>query len=359
MGDWRQKLLEWYEANKRDLPWRNIKDPYKIWLSEVILQQTRVNQGWEYYLRFIENYPTVAHLATASEQDVLKLWQGLGYYSRARNLHAAAQVVVKQHKGKFPNKYESIKALKGVGDYTAGAIASIAFNLNYPAVDGNVMRVYSRLFGITAPIDSTQGKKQMNELAIELVPVKNPGTYNQAVMELGAMVCLPANPQCQICPVQQACYAFANKNVSEFPVKQGKTKVRNRYLNYVVVIQKDKILIHQRKAKDIWHGLHDFPIVETEKPITQTKFLKEQKWNEIVSLKAPLVKDVSEEYVHLLSHQKLFARFYLLEISDLKNKIPKDCFWIKTKDIENYAVPKLIDLYIRKKIILTLNTKQI
>src|ERR1700677_4872531 len=192
MSDWSNKLLKWYEANKRDLPWRNVNDPYKIWLSEVILQQTRVNQGWEYYLRFTEKYPTVKALAAASEHNVLKLWQGLGYYSRARNLHEAAKHVVKEHKGKFPQEYISIRALKGVGDYTAGAIASIAFNLPHPAVDGNVMRVYSRLFGITTPIDSTEGKKEMYQTAIELLPDKNPGTYNQAIMELGALVCLPA-----------------------------------------------------------------------------------------------------------------------------------------------------------------------
>ncbi len=351
MNDWRQNLLNWYEANKRDLPWRNIKDPYKIWLSEVILQQTRVNQGWEYYLRFIKNYPTVSDLAAASEQDVLKLWQGLGYYSRARNLHAAAHTIVKEYEGKFPAKFESIRALKGVGDYTAGAIASIAFNLNYPAVDGNVMRVYSRLFGITTAIDSTNGKKQMNELAVELLPAKNPGTYNQAVMELGAMVCLPSNPQCESCPVQQACYAFLHKNMLDFPVKQGKTKVRNRYLNYIVIVQKDSILIRLRKSKDIWHGLHDFPVVETDRPITQAKFLKDKKWNEVVLLRNPVLKDVSEEYVHLLSHQKLFARFYLLEIVNGKMELPADSFWIKINDLENYAVPKLIDLYIRKKIL--------
>lgn len=175
MGDWRHKLLVWYDANKRDLPWRNINDPYKIWLSEVILQQTRVNQGWNYYLRFIKQYPTVKALAAAPQHDILKLWQGLGYYSRARNLHEAAKSIVKNHKGKFPKDYKSIRALKGVGDYTAGAIASIAYNLPYPAVDGNVMRVYSRLFGIITPVDSAEGKKRLYETAAELLPQKNPG----------------------------------------------------------------------------------------------------------------------------------------------------------------------------------------
>ena len=345
--------MAWYEANKRDLPWRNIKDPYKIWLSEVILQQTRVNQGWEYYLRFIEKYPTVKSLADAPEQDVLKLWQGLGYYSRARNLHFAAKSIVKENKGKFPNEYKSIRALKGVGDYTAGAIASIAFDLQHPAVDGNVMRVYSRLFGITTPVDSAEGKKRIFETAAELLPAKNPGTYNQAVMELGAMVCLPAKPDCEHCPVQDACYAYAHKNVSQFPVKEGKTKVRNRYLNYLVIMQGDKLLIRIRKEKDIWQGLHDFPMIESGKSITESKFLKDKEWEKIIHISKPIVKDVSEEYVHILSHQKLFARFYNMEATSKISKLPLDSFWIKTKDLEKYAVPRLIDIYIRKKLLLT------
>lgn len=353
MADWRTNLLLWYETNKRDLPWRNIKDPYKIWLSEVILQQTRVNQGWEYYLRFIEKYPTVNSLAVAPQHDVLKLWQGLGYYSRARNLHAAAQTIVKNHKGKFPKDYESIRALKGVGDYTAGAISSIAFNLPFPAVDGNVMRVYSRLFGITIPVDSTDGKKKMNEIAAELLPQKNPGTYNQAAMELGALVCLPSGPKCETCPVQQACFAFSNKSIADFPVKAGKTKVRKRYLDYLVITHGDKILIRSRKTKDIWQGLHDFPVVESGKPIPETKFIKNKKWEEVIHLRNPVLKEISEEYVHILSHQKLYARFYRMYSAKKPSRIPADCMWVKTKDLESFAVPKLIDLYIRKKIIPT------
>jgi A/G-specific adenine glycosylase len=350
VNDFRQKLLNWYEANKRDLPWRNIKDPYKIWLSEVILQQTRVNQGWEYYLRFIEKYPTVKSLASAPEHDVLKLWQGLGYYSRARNLHFASKSILKEHKGIFPKEYETIRALKGVGEYTAGAIASIAFDLPHPAVDGNVMRVYSRLFGITTPVDSTEGKKKIFQIAVELLPAKNPGTYNQAVMELGAMVCLPAKPDCQNCPVQDACYAYSHKKVSDFPVKEGKTKQRNRHLNYLVITQGDKILIRLRGAKDIWQGLHDFPLVESAKAIPETKFVKDKKWEELIHLSKPVIKDVSEEYVHILSHQKLYTRFYQISATGKIAKLPVNCFWIKIKDLENYAVPRLIDIYIRKKL---------
>jgi A/G-specific adenine glycosylase len=351
VGDWRQKLLVWYEANKRDLPWRNIQDPYKIWLSEIILQQTRVNQGWEYYLRFIKKYPDVRKLASAPEHDILKLWQGLGYYSRARNLLAAAHTIMKEHKGKFPGEYNSIRALKGVGDYTAGAIASIAFQLPFPAVDGNVMRVYSRLFGITAAIDSTGGKKKIYEVALELLPHKNPGTYNQAVMELGAMVCLPAKPRCVDCPVQEACYAFTHKKISDFPVKGGKIKQRKRYLDYLVIMQGNNILIRQRGAKDIWQGLYDFPAVESAKPVTPAKFLHDKKWEDIVYIARPLIKDVSEQYVHILSHQKLFARFYRIDAINKIAKIPNHCVWVKLKDLENYPVPKLIDQYIRKNLL--------
>lgn len=344
-------MLLWYNSNKRDLPWRNISDPYKIWLSEVILQQTRVNQGWDYYLRFIEKYPTVSALAAAKQQDVLKLWQGLGYYSRARNLHEAAQFVVNEYKGKFPKDYVSIKSLKGVGEYTAGAIASIAYNIAVPAVDGNVMRVYSRLFGITTPVDSTNGKKEIYEIARELVPPDFPGIYNQAVMELGAMVCVPAKPDCINCPVQEACYAYAHKMMLNFPIKQGKTKQRNRYFNYLVITHTDKILIRLRGAKDIWQGLHDFPMFESNKSIATGEFLKNKMWKEVMSIVKPRMEDASEEYVHILSHQKLYARFYAIHSIGKITDIPPGCFWIKIKDLKKYAVPKLIDLYIRKKFV--------
>ena len=260
MNNWSHKLLKWYEANKRDMPWRGIKDPYKIWLSEIILQQTRVNQGWNYYLKFIEHYPTVRQLAAASEHDVLKLWQGLGYYSRARNMHHAAKEIVAKHKGKFPTNHESIRALKGVGDYTAAAITSIAYGLPYPVVDGNVLRVYSRLLGISDPIDSTIGKKKIWDAAKELLPDKEPGTYNQAIMELGSLVCTPKNPKCEECPLQSACHAFSHKLTAKLPIKQGKTAQRNRFLNYLIIQQGNKILLHNRQGKDILARPARFPL---------------------------------------------------------------------------------------------------
>lgn len=348
MSDWREKLIGWYNSNKRDLPWRNSKEPYKIWISEVILQQTRVNQGWEYYLRFVEKYPTLKALANAPQRDVLKLWQGLGYYSRARNLHEAARFILKEYGGKFPKEYDSIRKLKGIGDYTAGAIASIAYNLPFPAVDGNVMRVYSRLFGIVTPIDSNTGKKEIYELAKDMLPNSAPGIYNQAVMELGALVCLPVKPRCTVCPIQAACYAYLHKMVTELPKKQGKIVQHNRYLHYLVITHQDSILLHHRTTKDIWQGLYDFPVIETPKPVEAGKFVKAKIWKKLLSLSNPVIKDISEEYIHILSHQKLYARFYHVAVGNKKANLP-DCIWIKDSELENYAVPKLIDLYIRKK----------
>ncbi len=346
MNDWSPKLLKWYEANKRDLPWRGVNDAYKIWLSEVILQQTRVNQGLEYYNRFTEKYPTVSKLAAASEHDILKLWQGLGYYSRARNMHHAAKEIVAIHKGKFPVTYESIRALKGVGDYTAAAITSIAYKLPYPVVDGNVFRVYSRLLGISTPIDSTEGKKKIWEAAAELLPKSNPGIYNQAVMELGALCCTPKNPNCTECPLQTACYAYSHKLTNKLPVKQGKTKVRDRYLNYLVIEKGDSLLLHNRKGKDIWKGLNDFPCIETEEAISLEKLIATKEWKAIFSANKPVIESVAGPYKHILSHQRLNAQFLKIKTSKSIKKLPQDCFWVEKKKISKYAVPRLIERYI-------------
>ncbi len=346
MSDWSNKLLKWYEANKRDLPWRGIDDPYKIWLSEVILQQTRVNQGWDYYNRFTEKYPTVSKLAAAAEHDILKLWQGLGYYSRARNMHHAAKEIVTKHKGKFPTEHESIRALKGVGDYTAAAIASIAYKLPYAVVDGNVFRVYSRVLGISTPIDSTEGKKKIWEAAAELLPKTNPGTYNQAVMELGALCCTPKNPNCPECPIQIACYAFAHNMVDKLPVKQGKTKVRNRHLNYIVISNGNKLLLHERKGNDIWKGLNDFPCIETEKETSPEKLLKTKEWKALFSTDKLIIESVSGPVKHILSHQRLYAQFIKVKTSTPVKTIPADCLWVEKKNLKKYAVPRLIEQYI-------------
>ena len=330
------------------MPWRNTKDPYKIWLSEVILQQTRVNQGWDYYLQFTEKYPTVSKLAAASEHDVLKLWQGLGYYSRARNMHHAAKEIVKNHKGKFPADYESVRALKGVGDYTAAAITSISYNLPYPVVDGNVLRVYSRVLGISDPIDSTLGKKKIWEAASELLPQKNPGTYNQAIMELGAMCCTPKNPNCEECPIQSACYAFSHKLTDKLPIKQGKIKQRERYLNYLIIANGNKIVLRNRVEKDIWKGLHDFPCIESASALSPKKLLASKEWKKLFLGSTPVIENVSEAYIHILSHQRLNANFIKVNLKKPLKKLPENCFWVEKKTIEKYAVPRLIERYIRK-----------
>jgi A/G-specific adenine glycosylase len=346
MSDWSHKLLKWYEVNKRDLPWRGTNDPYKIWLSEVILQQTRVNQGWDYYNRFTEKYPTVSKLAAASEHDILKLWQGLGYYSRARNMHHAAKEIVAKYKGQFPTDYESIRALKGVGDYTAAAVASIAYKLPYAVVDGNVLRVYSRLLGISAPIDSTEGKKKIWEAAAELLPKNNPGNYNQAIMELGALCCTPKSPNCPECPVQSTCYAYEKKQTSKLPVKQGKTKVRDRFLNYIVISKGDSVLLRNRKGNDIWKGLNDFPCIETEKSISPDKLISGKELKAMLSTVKPVIESVSTPYKHILSHQKLNAQFIKIKIGKTLKKLPPDCSWVEKKNINKYAVPRLIERYI-------------
>jgi len=341
-------LLNWYSKHKRDLPWRHTKDPYKIWLSEIILQQTRVVQGLSYYHKFIEKYPTVTHLAKASEHDVLKLWQGLGYYSRARNMHHAAQYIQQNFKGKFPTKYEDIRALKGVGDYTAAAIASFAYGLPYPVLDGNVMRVYARYMAVLSPIDKGKGKELLQEAAIKLLPKDNPGAYNQAIMELGALCCTPKNPKCNECPLQSGCGAYWRKLTDKLPIKSEKIKVRERHLNYVVITTKDSILLRNRNEKDIWKGLHDFPCIETKKATSAKEIAKTKEWQTLFGKSKPIIKGVSDIYTHILSHQKLKAVFIRTELKT-ELKVPKDCLWVKLDKLEEYAIPRLIERYLSKE----------
>lgn len=339
-------ILNWYSKNKRDLPWRKTKDPYKIWLSEIILQQTRVAQGLSYYIKFTEKYPTVTHLAKASEHEVLKLWQGLGYYSRARNMHSAAQHIQKHFKGKFPTKYEDIRALKGVGDYTAAAIASFAYGLPYPVLDGNVMRVYSRYLAILTPIDSVKGKALLQKAAIKLLPKDDPGTYNQAIMELGALCCTPKNPKCDECPLQSGCGAYWRKITDQLPIKEGKTKQRERYLNYIVITYKDSIQLRTRTGKDIWKGLHDFPCIETKEAISTKEITKSREWQSLFGKSKPIIKSVSDGHTHILSHQKLQAVFIRVELKTKSTKLQPDCFWVQLNKLEEYAIPRLIERYI-------------
>jgi len=338
-------IVGWYRKNKRDLPWRQEKDAYKIWLSEIILQQTQVIQGLSYYLKFIEKYPSVKHLAKAPEDEVLRLWQGLGYYSRARNLHASAKLIQADFKGVFPSSYLEIKSLKGVGDYTAAAIASFAYNLPHAVVDGNVYRVLSRVFGIKTPIDASPAKKEFQELADSLLDRKTPAIYNQAIMEFGSQCCRPAKPDCESCVLRNKCYAFKMSAVAEFPVKAKKTKIRNRYFNYVLLADRNKdILIHKRSEGDIWQGLYEFNLIETDAPVSQEQLVKLREFKAIAQQKSGL-KYVSKEYKHILSHQHLYAKFYVVNKRAL-TAAAKNQLKVNVGKLTKYAFPRLIGKFL-------------
>lgn len=309
-----KKLLEWYKAHHRDLPWRNARDPYKIWLSEVILQQTRVNQGLPYYLKFVDNYPNVDDLANASEQNILRLWQGLGYYSRAKNLHKCAKYVKEYLNSSFPSTYSELLDLPGIGKYTAAAIASFAFKEPVAVVDGNVYRVLSRIFGMYDDISTNKGSKEFQKIANELLDAKEPDIYNQAIMEFGALQCVPKSPQCVSCPLPTMCYAYQNKVIGELPVKSKKLKIRKRYFHYLVMHHDNMIALKPRMGKDIWNGLYDFPLIELNNPEETSVVvdLIKQKLPEILNAEL----NVSEEYKHVLSHQHIITRFYQLKTDE-------------------------------------------
>lgn len=337
-------LLHWYKQNKRDLPWRNTRDPFKIWLSEIILQQTRVDQGMPYYHRFTETFSTVTDLAKAKEELVLRLWQGLGYYSRARNLHTAAKDIVSKFGGKFPETYDELLSLKGVGDYTAAAIASFAFKKKHPVVDGNVFRLMTRYFGIHDPIDKTSTKKEITIHAGDLMEGFPPDEFNQAIMEFGAMQCKPVSPDCSVCPLAVGCFAFKNNVVDVLPVKEKKTKVRTRYFHYIVIEDKNHFYIKKRETKDIWQGLHDFPLIETEKELKEAQAKKH-----LSAGKYGTPAYVSDTMKHLLSHQHIYARFYHVEESSLTDKsVLKKLIRVDKKTIGRYALPRLIEGYLEK-----------
>ncbi len=320
MGDFALTLLEWFRENGRALPWRQTQDPYAIWLSEVILQQTQVKQGMNYWLRFMSHWPTVELLAAATEDEVLREWQGLGYYSRARNLHFAARQIVEM--GGFPQTLEGIKSLKGVGDYTAAAIGSIAFGLPAAVVDGNVYRVLSRHFGISTPINTTEGKKEFSLLANHLLPKKNASAYNQAIMDFGAIQCTPQSPRCLICPLQESCMALREGRVGELPVKMKTLKVKERHLVYIYMRYQGQIAIHRRGKGDIWQGLYEPLLTET------------------VPTDAVMLR---EKVRHVLTHRILLADFYLWEPVE-RPQLPPDYFWIEEGELDRYAKPRLIEV---------------
>ena len=345
MDSFTQEIYSWFTNNKRDLPWRETSDPYKIWISEIILQQTRVAQGMGYYNRFVEEFPTIFDLANASEDTILKLWQGLGYYSRARNLHFTAKFIVNNYNGIFPNDFKSILSLKGIGIYTAAAIASIAFNLPYAAVDGNIYRVISRYFGISTPIDSEKGKSEIQKIANELISEKNPGFHNQTYMEFGALQCAPKSPNCNLCPLQETCYAAINNLTDQIPVKEKKVKQRTRFFYYYIIECRNSILLEKRTGKDIWKNLHQFPLIESEFELSE---------NEILNLATPVnthenanFKSISGSVKHVLTHQTIYARFVQIETEEFNLK---DSNFIKVnkKDIYKFAVPRLLENYLNE-----------
>lgn len=339
-------LLDWYAREGRDLPWRRTRDPYRIWLSEVILQQTRVAQGMEYYLRFTERFPDVASLASASEDEVLKLWQGLGYYSRARNLHAAARQVVECFGGDFPVLSDDVRSLRGVGDYTAAAICSAAFDAPCAVVDGNVYRVLSRLFDLDTPIDTTAGKRAFATLAQSQLDAAHPGRYNQAIMDFGALQCTPLSPRCESCPLAGQCLALAAGTVAERPVKQGRTKVRDRWFNYLHITSGGRTLLHRRERRDIWQGLYEFPMIETEGPADFTELIGLPEFADLLG-DAPwhLVRSVALPR-HQLSHQRLHAVVHRIETPALTASAA--AMSVPTSALGDYAVPRLVDRYLIK-----------
>ena len=385
MNSFSNTILSWFRENGRELPWRETKNPYAIWLSEIILQQTRIAQGWEYWERFMAQYPTVEDLAAAHEDEVLKLWQGLGYYSRARNLHTAAKQIVAL--GHFPDTLEGIKQLKGVGDYTAAAIGSFAFDIPAAVVDGNVYRVLARYFGIDTPINSTQGKKEFAALAQSLLPSSKASdslssfspasdfqsslslvaAYNQAMMDFGAIQCTPQSPKCLLCPLAETCEAMRTNRVAELPVKQKTMKVKTRHLSYIYIRCKGETAIHRRGEGDIWQGLWEpfnaSDIAEAcaspssaQASLSSTKF--STSLTKLSSFKKELAADLhlsnvdalqllAQDVKHVLTHRILLADFYLLE-TDAHPQLPDDYIWIKEEEIEDYGIPRLIELMLEK-----------
>lgn len=343
------RLIDWYQTNHRNLPWRLTTDPYKIWLSEIMLQQTRVAQGLPYYERFIKSFPTVFDLAKASEQSVLRLWQGLGYYSRARNLHRSAKQVVKDFNGNFPESSRELTKLPGIGDYTAAAIASIAFLEPVAVVDGNVFRVLARVFGIETDIGSSNGKKYFFSLANKLIDKDRPDLFNQALMEFGALHCLPKNPKCSDCIFSKSCEANQKNLQALLPIKSQKIKIKTRYFYYIIIRNKNKILMKQRTEKDIWQGLNDFYLIEKTRSQKAKSLLKED------GLLAKLIiVDESKIYKHQLSHQKLIVRF--IKVDSLFSKKEELAIkkmkmkWLTKKQIEQIPKPILIERFLKEKI---------
>lgn len=343
------KLIKWYNNNHRKLPWRETKDAYKIWLSEIILQQTRVEQGLAYYLKFESAYPNVEDLAKASEEEVLKNWQGLGYYSRARNLHSTAKTIAEDFDGLFPKTFSELKKLKGVGDYTAAAIASFAFDQATAVVDGNVYRLLARLFGIYTPINTPKSKKEFTAIAQDLMPNNQAAKFNQAIMELGAMVCKPKKPNCLACPLNEHCFAFEKKKAEELPVKKAAIKQKKRFFHYFIIEDEKHMLIKKRDQKGIWQNLYDFPLIEFTSAKKSIEVVRSKELNDLFKPLTFEVEAISNERKHILSHQIILSRFYHLKTKSL-NQIELLAFkQIPKLALKQYPIPILLEKYLKEE----------
>lgn len=342
-------IIDWYQLNKRELPWRDTIDAYKIWISEIILQQTRVNQGMNYYLRFVERFPDVKSLANADEEEVLRYWQGLGYYSRARNLHKAALQIMDRYDGIFPSQFSEVITLSGIGVYTASAICSFANNQPYAVVDGNVYRVLARYFGIETPIDSTSGVKQFAGLANAILDGENAGLHNQALMEFGALQCVPVSPDCHNCPLRHSCKAFEYKLVATLPIKEKKVKVKERFFNYLFINQNENTFLQKRINNDIWKNLYEFPLIETEKPISINELIAH---NDFIVLFEGIedlnISSITAPVKHILTHRIIYATFVTIEIKNT-NKQLKNLTQTPISELQNFAVSRLIDLFLQNR----------
>lgn len=348
-----EKLLDWYDRNRRELPWRNTSDPYLIWLSEVILQQTRIDQGMAYFQRFAERYPRVQDLAQAPEDEVLKMWQGLGYYSRARNMHRSAKTIASEYNGVFPTTYKEIRKLKGIGPYTAAAIASIAFNQPYPVMDGNVMRVISRLYAVKEAVNTTPGKKVIERILKKILPPKHPGKFNQAMMEFGALQCTPKNPGCSTCILQDHCMALRKNMVGQLPVKVKKRPPQQRYFHYLFIRQKKgsmiKVYFKKRTGKGIWQGLYEFPVIETDTTLLPDEVIKSNDWNKMFQGYKIHIVRISEPYKHQLTHRTIIASFFEIDISGSQLLKSPGMLAIDEDEIFDLPVPRLIDLFLNRQ----------
>ncbi len=348
MDIFQSQLMDWYQQHDRPLPWKEEKDPYLIWLSEIILQQTRVAQGLPYFEKFKAHYPTVSDLAKAPADEVMKLWEGLGYYSRARNMHATAKYIDQELGGNFPTTYKEILSLKGVGPYTAAAISSFAFDLPHAVVDGNVYRVLARYFGIDSPIDQPQGKKRFAELAQALLDTSQPGRYNQAIMDFGAVQCVPKSPKCKACPLQDCCQAFQEDQIHRFPVKSKKLVKKDRYFHFLVFDYEGSTFIQRRETKDIWLHLYQFPLLESEQFIKTFAALQQQlDWPDWIDQTMIKEWSLSRPFKQELTHQRIHAFFFKILLKTPPKSIPPEFVMTERENLTKFAFPKIIDLYLK------------